>query len=116
MTNQELFDRVVSHLRIQGTPATDEHGACMYRTEDGLRCAIGCLIPDDRYDPRWEGKASRSVVRGWDQEILSAAGIESQQRELAYALQTAHDTWGDDCGPLDEINLARIATEYGLKY
>lgn len=28
---------------------------CRYRGEDGMMCAVGCLIPDDKYDPEMEG-------------------------------------------------------------
>jgi len=30
---------------------------CRYRGPEGLKCAIGALIPDDLYDARIEGKA-----------------------------------------------------------
>lgn len=30
-------------------------GSCMYRGLNDTRCAIGMLIPNDRYDPNYEG-------------------------------------------------------------
>lgn len=30
-------------------------GKCMYRTSDGHKCAVGCLIPDEEYAPHMEG-------------------------------------------------------------
>lgn len=27
---------------------------CMYRTDDGNKCLVGCFIPDDKYDPDME--------------------------------------------------------------
>lgn len=60
MTPQEIFDRVVTHLRKQGKKAVIENEfgdiSCLYRTPDGLKCAVGCLIEDDEYDPSFEGK------------------------------------------------------------
>jgi hypothetical protein len=50
---QKTFDAVLAHLRKQGKRAIDGE-SCMYRTEDGLKCAIGCLIPDDKYDPKMD--------------------------------------------------------------
>lgn len=56
MTSQEVFDTVVKHLRTQGQKAIDKkRGGCAYKTDDGLRCAIGCLIEDKEYSPKMEG-------------------------------------------------------------
>ena len=47
-TSQEAFDKVVRHLVAQGRPALDLlNKNCAYLSEDGLKCAAGCLIPDD---------------------------------------------------------------------
>lgn len=53
MTLQELFDKVVNHLLTQNERA-GEFGHCFYRAADGKKCAIGCLIPAHRYEPRIE--------------------------------------------------------------
>lgn len=61
-TPQEIFDTVARHLLTQNKRATNgdspmDNAAtwCRYRTPDGLRCAGGCLIPDDRYEEAFEG-------------------------------------------------------------
>ena len=54
MTAQQIFDKVAIHLLTQNKRAIDEDKICKYRTEDGLKCAVGCLIPDEDYDPRME--------------------------------------------------------------
>lgn len=53
MTKQELFDTVAKHLLTQKQPAYED-SMCKYRTKSGLKCAAGCLIPDDKYDSRIE--------------------------------------------------------------
>jgi hypothetical protein len=56
-TDQEVFDQVANHLLTQNkrsVSATD-NTLCVYRSPDGLKCAAGCLIADDEYDPRMEG-------------------------------------------------------------
>jgi hypothetical protein len=88
-TNQEAFDLVVTHLKNQGRQAFAD-GACKYRTSDGLKCAIGALIPDEDYMPEWEG---HSVG-----ELISSFGLEtaSVDRGLLAELQYVHDcatTW-----------------------
>ena len=49
MTAQEIFNIVALHLFKQQAGSFDEeYSHCLYRNEDGLKCAIGCLIPDDK--------------------------------------------------------------------
>jgi hypothetical protein len=45
MTLQQYFDATVAHLAEQKCRAHDGN-RCQYLTDDGLRCAIGCHIPD----------------------------------------------------------------------
>ena len=65
MNKQEIFDTVVNHLRKQGEKSQDEDsGTCMYRLpKDGkmLKCAVGCLIDDDEYDPSMENRTILSI-------------------------------------------------------
>lgn len=58
MTEQELFDRVATHLLTQNRKSINRLGNCAYRINLGrstLMCAVGCLISEDRYDKRMEG-------------------------------------------------------------
>ncbi len=63
MTNQEAFETMVRHLRRQGKRSV-RIGAytCLYRGPNGLRCAVGCLIPDDQYKRSLEGKAASCIA------------------------------------------------------
>jgi len=65
MTKQEIFDKVVAHLRQQGVKcASTEQGEelCAYRGADGTKCAIGALIPDELYDPKVEGASVGALL------------------------------------------------------
>ena len=58
-TEQELFNRVKTHLLNQGERAeSDVQNAgiyeCVYHSSSGLKCAIGCLITDEVYHPAME--------------------------------------------------------------
>lgn len=46
---QELFDRISKHLLKQNERSA-EHigGACRYRGDNGLKCAVGAIIPDKK--------------------------------------------------------------------
>ena len=46
MNRQEVFDKVAIHLLTQNAKALNSGGLCVYKTPNGLRCAVGCLIPD----------------------------------------------------------------------
>lgn len=56
MNTQQVFDKVATHLITQNEKAQDQStGDCVYRTDDGKACAIGCLISDDSYADFIEG-------------------------------------------------------------
>jgi len=58
MKPQQVFDKVITHLKTQGEAAFDEEtdGCCYRLIKNGktLMCAAGCLIPDDKYNPDFE--------------------------------------------------------------
>lgn len=50
-TKQQVFDQIFKHLYKQGRTAHDVNGGnCVYRNENGDKCAAGCLISDEYYD------------------------------------------------------------------
>ena len=93
---QELFNRVKTHLLNQGAKAVTEvvsHGInmCQYHAESGLKCAVGCLITDEVYRPSMEGEDINDdlVYNG-----LRDSGIDMSGRALGilYKLQNVHDS------------------------
>lgn len=48
MTIQQIFNKVAKHLITQNKKSKLGRN-CAYRTENGLSCAIGCLISDKLY-------------------------------------------------------------------
>lgn len=49
---QLIFDYVIDFMREQGQCSVTHKGHCMYRTSDGLRCAVGCLLENHEY--KWD--------------------------------------------------------------
>ena len=86
MNDQQAFDIVVTHLFTQKKPARDHNGSCKYKTDGGLMCAVGCLIPDDEYKEHFEGK---TVVSIYEQLPF----LRSVSIELLARMQTIHDTY-----------------------
>ena len=83
-SEQEVFDYIANHLLTQNKQARLADGSeCAYRTEGGLKCAAGCLIPDDLYKPEFEGKGYRGLV--------AIEHFDSTHRDLIHRLQILHD-------------------------
>ena len=45
LTRQAAFNKVARHLLRQNAKSTNKDGECLYRGPNGLRCAVGALIP-----------------------------------------------------------------------
>lgn len=88
MTKQETFDIVVAHLRRQGQKSKLKTGKikCLYRGPRGLKCAAGCLIPDELYSPEMEGKTWWQLTTKYPQ--LNELGHDLR---LVDVLQATHD-------------------------
>lgn len=109
---QEVFDRVCTHLLLQGARSMKGR-LCAYRGEWDRMCAIGCLIDDEHYTPELEGShvhESNVLVA-----VQSSLGVEigGMSLDLLYELQKCHDNtaivfWED--------TLKAIARRFGLKY
>ena len=50
-TSQGIFDFVVPRLAVQGKRSrrSEDSSLCSYRGPNGLKCAVGHLIPDSLY-------------------------------------------------------------------
>lgn len=103
MTDQELFDKVATHLLTQNAKSQESDGTCAYRGENGTKCSIGCLIPDDKYDEDFEGKRVGSCA-----ELREAAGISQNQVSLAGALVVVHDLYLVEDWPAELTSVADI--------
>ncbi len=127
MTNQEVFDKVLAHLRQQGrasfivtgTLGTFGDITCMYRSDSGDMCAVGCLIPDELYSLSMEESTIDDVLAKSPTLQQLFDGVDF---ELLSDLQFAHDMlmpkegYDDSEISMWEYEMAEIATKYGLMY
>lgn len=107
---QDVFDAVAVHLLTQGVPSHHYENGCQYRGPAGLKCAVGALITDEAYDPRFEGESAGSMGVA---QMLEASGIPTDHDtlNLLEELQATHDT----CDPDYWLKaLPRIARQFGL--
>lgn len=83
---QEVFEFVAHHLLTQKEQCMI-NGKCAYRGENGLKCAVGCIIADEEYDEIFDksyGSAIACLVR--DEKIKVDKHLELLQK-----LQGIHD-------------------------
>lgn len=123
-TRKELFQQVVNHLGKQRATSMSDTGDCMYRNDAGLMCAVGCLINEDLYDPRFEGVSVRtlSAVRydGVDPydvtallEALEGSGVDVSDRDttsMLIDLQRLHD----NSASWSEMGMESLRTQLSL--
>lgn len=82
-TTEEVFEYIRHHLLTQMKRCVDDKGDCLYRNKQGLKCAAGCLIADDEYDPNMEYKKWYSLV--------IEKFVPKEHRELIRKMQYIHD-------------------------
>lgn len=102
MNKQEIFDTVSVHLLRQGKksmktlPKVGE--ACAYRGDGGCMCAIGALIPDDKYDPDMENQTVYGLIDEFPGALAHLgifAGLGASARwhaSFLAKLQAIHDS------------------------
>ena len=112
MTKQQIFNKVARHLLRQRKKA-EAGSICRYRTDDGLKCAVGVLIPNAKYKPEFEGSMIGISDETESDEIRKAAGISERQIDLARALQNVHDDYEPEHWRQE---LADVAHNFGLNW
>lgn len=92
---EQVSEYIRDHLLKQKARAVPVGRAtgCMYRTQEGLRCAVGCLIDDSVYDERIEGSGIGSGVTEF--VIKSHPSLDKLHHQLLLSLlhewQLYHD-------------------------
>lgn len=91
MNKQQIFDKIVAGLASQGFKQSvdmSDGGMCVYRGPDGLKCAVGWLIPDEEYSKGLEGYSVENNT------VAKAAGLKgSAQWEFTARIQEIHDNY-----------------------
>ena len=83
-TKQSIIDHIKTNFKGK---SINKSGQCMYRCDDGKKCAVGLFIPDDLYTYKIEGSDVFGVshkLRSDTWNPLSLVALEG--------LQTVHDS------------------------
>ena len=94
MNKQQVFERIVDHLLAQKEPALNPGKyACMYRGENGKKCAVGVLIPDEEYLSGFEGKDVRELLNHYPRlhTVFDLSEEYDGELRLLVMLQDIHD-------------------------
>lgn len=115
MTAQEIYNKVSTHLLTQNEKAIDpSSGQCKYRVNNGLKCAIGCLIVDSNYKIEMEGKNAESLILDFCLWYLFPENLpEYRGYSFLSELQRIHD--GKECSSWEsELDAFRIGWDLNL--
>ena len=115
MTNQEAFDKMMSHLRSLREPSTNHLGECAY---NGSKCAIGVLMTDEEQEKFGGYKGTvGGLVWHMEEEGHNSALFDLDDL-LLEDMQALHDScasWGRR-GFINEARAERITRHHGLVY
>jgi len=103
MNKQRIFDIISDHLLTQGKQSmrtivdidgiNEDEPQCAYRGEDGMKCALGILMPDEAYNETLEGG---TVVGLHIQDAIYEETGPLSRGDLSFldAMQRCHDQMG----------------------
>jgi len=120
-TRQEIFEIGARHLLNQGE-RSERLGKtgdmfCSYRGDEGRKCVIGALIPDDKYDPNMEERGVYSLLIDFpecldvvDDEFFLTSLQQIHDRNLPISwkekLYNLGKEWNLDTSFLDSLELS----------
>lgn len=118
---QEQFNTVVKGFASQRFMLSlNPGGGCMYRY-GSRRCAIGWLIPDDKYKEDMEGNVIR-YIESIQEAVMSGSRANADNLDFLCELQNAHDelSWEATNNPEDapnklKENLRAVAVRFQLE-
>lgn len=91
MNRKEIFNKVKTHLLKQNARCV-KAGTCEYQNDDGLRCAIGGIMPDDHPALKVGGTVRSILMRFPD--LQKIWGVENEEDiQFLLNLQAIHDQY-----------------------
>lgn len=123
---QEIFTKVWNGMKHQGFRLSLGYHSRqvegpMYRGRNGCKCNLGHLIPDEKYNPHFEGMAVEYLYEDappndLQRELNEAVGFDSETAEdlqFFSELQSIHDDAASDWDV--ELGLRAFASENGFQ-
>ena len=98
-TDRDIFNNVMDLLIQQNAKSQDAKGICLYRGDEGRKCAVGLIM--DEYKPIWESVGVRGII---ECEYPAA----QDKINLLEVLQSVHDLEPVEEWPNIEVKLAKV--------
>lgn len=122
MDKQEALDKNWEWFVVQRKPqslwGTGEEAVCRYRGDSGTKCAVGVLIPNDRYELQME---SGNVGDIWVQAYALTDLFPNEVIGFLLSMQHLHDSYENGRFPYSmpftdymRKELTELAKEYDL--
>ena len=118
MTNQEAFDKMLSHLRSLPARSADCDGTCVY---NGSKCAIGALMTAEEQELYGDHTGDAAMLLHDMERAGHTSELHSLDGEMLYQMQEIHDSavfWSAEDGFNDhgENEAKEVADDSGLVY
>ncbi len=113
MNLQQAYNDIKIHLLTQMEKSMGDV-SCMYRSESGLSCAVGCLIPDSKIKRLMEGRSASNLVGRFQElhEFILFDDVSiNESINFISSMQKIHDNYNVHVW---EHQLSLVAKEYGL--
>ncbi len=111
-----MFNKIVKHLLKQNKKCEltnkNDYKMCVYRGENGMKCAIGCILPDKLYRPRHD-KESYDIYRLMNNLEIRKYFGGKDNIEFLVELQGIHDSYNPKNW---KFKLKIFAKKYDLKF
>jgi hypothetical protein len=99
LTEEEILEANYQHFVVGKNPLSFSHTkagpACKYRDQYGHKCAIGCLIPDELYLPRFDTQGGLVVSQLLDEPNIGQL-LGKARGHFLISLQHMHDGLATD--------------------
>jgi hypothetical protein len=122
LDRQKAFNTAYHGLAAQGFEQSRTAAGCAYRAHDGKRCALGYLIPDSIYHPKFEGLGPCKLPQEFfdyigaqkseDSQINVAKWMPTLDEYFLIRLQAVHDS--NETPAAMKLALENFAREEGL--
>ena len=111
---QTALNTIVAFMREQGRQSSDSNG-CVYRAEDGAKCAVGCLITDEQM--RRYFVPNYAAVMHLNKRLIQELVPDPQAESFLRNMQGAHDRAHTRTFLADfEAEARDVAERFGLEY
>lgn len=117
---QLMFNAAVLGVIGQGGKSINTNGlSCAYRGEKGAKCAVGHLIPDEKYEPIWDSYSNPTLIGETSAKadrLRASIDADWDDIDILSAIQRAHDA-ADQTNFVPAFTAAatQVANLYGLE-